>query len=444
MCANCPFALLLPGQKNTPPPLPKRQPVDSVTTSATMGTTTTTSTSTAVSNAENCFQVAGEGVAWWLCGCAGLVAGIVAVGGLTRLTRSGLSMVDWKPHGGLPPSGDEEWTVEFEKYKAFPEYQRSDKSMTLSDFKFIYFMEWGHRMLGRTVGLAFVLPAAVFAARGRLTGTLAKRCIGLGALGAAQGAIGWWMVKSGLAEDLLVNAHEPRVSPYRLTVHLTMAFSLYAGLVWTATDIFRATRPQLTKIAADVVGNADIRAALRSLSRRSHMAAGFIGLTVVAGALVAGNDAGRAFNDWPMYAERMIPEGALELEPFYRNFTENSGLVQFNHRNLAYASLLSVGATLLAARSNPILWAALPPVVRALAYALSLTVAAQAGLGICTLMTYVPTELGSLHQCGAVVLWTIALVTANITRASAGKNGINRALLRKLEQSAAAALGKAK
>ena len=278
--------------KNTPPPLPKRQPVDSVTTSATMGTTTTTSTSTAVSNAENCFQVAGEGVAWWLCGCAGLVAGIVAVGGLTRLTRSGLSMVDWKPHGGLPPSGDEEWTVEFEKYKAFPEYQRSDKSMTLSDFKFIYFMEWGHRMLGRTVGLAFVLPAAVFAARGRLTGTLAKRCIGLGALGAAQGAIGWWMVKSGLAEDLLVNAHEPRVSPYRLTVHLTMAFSLYAGLVWTATDIFRATRPQLTKIAADVVGNADIRAALRSLSRRSHMAAGFIGLTVVAGALVAGNDAG--------------------------------------------------------------------------------------------------------------------------------------------------------
>ena len=246
--------------------------------------------------ADACFAKAGEPVAWWLCGCAGMVATIVAVGGLTRLTRSGLSMVDWKPHGGLPPQGDKEWQEEFEKYKLFPEYQRSDKSMTLKDFKFIYHMEWGHRMLGRAVGVVFILPAIVFAARGRITGRLARRCVALAGLGAAQGAIGWWMVKSGLAEELLVHSHEPRVSPYRLTVHLTMAFSLYAGLVWTATDIFRTTRPHLTRLAKDAVASVDFLAALKKLRKSSHMAAGFIGLTAVAGALVAGNDAGYVDN----------------------------------------------------------------------------------------------------------------------------------------------------
>jgi cytochrome c oxidase assembly protein subunit 15 len=201
-------------------------------------------------------------------------------------------MVDWKPHGGLPPRSDAEWHAEFEKYKRFPEYQRSNKSMTLDEFKFIYAMEYGHRMLGRFVGVMFVLPALVFAARRRLTGRLARRCVALGLLGGAQGAIGWWMVKSGLSEELLVRADQPRVSPYRLTVHLCMAFSLYAGLVWTAMDIFRATRPRLGQVLSNALAQADLQAALRLLARRSHMAAGFIGLTVVAGALVAGNDAG--------------------------------------------------------------------------------------------------------------------------------------------------------
>ena len=240
-------------------------------------------------------------MAWWLTGCAGIVASIVAVGGLTRLTRSGLSMVDWKPHGELPPRGDAAWEAEFEKYKLYPEYQRSDKSMTVGDFRFIYLMEWGHRMLGRTVGVAFVLPALYFAARGRLTGRLARRCAVLGTFGAAQGAIGWWMVKSGLSDDLLVRPSDPRVSPYRLTVHLSMAFSLYAGLVWTALDVFRATRPGLASLAAGPLahlaaalpgGCAGVLAALRTLPRYSHLAAGLIGLTIVAGALVAGNDAG--------------------------------------------------------------------------------------------------------------------------------------------------------
>lgn len=399
-----------------------------------MGSSTIPQTTAGASDAS--FLVAGEGVAWWLCGCAGIVAGIVAVGGLTRLTRSGLSMVDWKPQGGLPPSNEETWIAEFQKYKKYPEYQRSAQDMTLSEFKFIFYMEWGHRMLGRTVGLAFLLPAAYFAMRGRLTGTLRRRCAALGLLGAAQGGIGWWMVKSGLSEDLLVRANQPRVSPYRLTVHLSMAFSLYAGLIWTAADIFKATRPQLIRLVADTGNTINITAltqALKKLSGRSAFATLIVGATVVAGALVAGNDAGRAFNDWPFYAERNFPEGSLEMEPWYRNFTENSGLVQFNHRNLAYASIITVGLTLAAAR-NPLLWTTLPPTIRRLVLAVKAIVLAQAALGITTLMTYVPTELGSLHQCGALALWTAALLLANLTRGAAASRGVNRAFLRQLER----------
>jgi len=329
----------------------------------------------------------------WLLGVSGAVFGMVVLGGVTRLTRSGLSMVDWKPQGSLLPSTEEDWTREFEKYKAFPEYKKVNHGMELNEFKNIYFMEWAHRMWGRGLGIVFGLPCVYFVARGSI-----KKLPGMGgilgglfALGGFQGLVGWWMVKSGL-EEQQDSYKEPRVSPYRLTAHLSMALALYSGLLWSGLT---ALNPNLIP---------DPSSALLKARTRLNVGLFIVGFTFLSGAFVAGNDAGRAYNDWPFYAGNWFPKEIWDAKLGYRNFFENTGTVQFDHRTLAYITIITVFS----------LWlnrSGLPKHAVAGHNAMVAAVALQASLGISTLMLFVPTTLGALHQAGALTLWSTLVYT---------------------------------
>jgi cytochrome c oxidase assembly protein subunit 15 len=349
-------------------------------------------------------------VGFWLTGVAAGVYAMVVLGGVTRLTRSGLSIVEWRPAGEPLPSTDSDWDDAFEKYKAFPEYQRVNSRMTLDEFKPIYFMEWAHRMWGRGLGVAFGVPlAALVVARAVPTG-LGPRLFGLLFLGGTQGAIGWWMVKSGLDAKRFAPTDTPRVSPYRLATHLTGAWALYSLLAWTAMDLLRSSTPPTAGglIAARAVRPAAIAAATLA------------GLTTFSGAFVAGNDAGRAYNDWPFFAGQLVPEGIWEDHLGIRNFFENTATVQFDHRSLAYATLASVGV-LHAKMARVGGKAVVPrPVFRG-AVMLGAAVAAQATLGIVTLMLYVPIALGAAHQAGALAVWTSALWTLHSVQSACRK-----------------------
>lgn len=351
-------------------------------------------------------------VAYWLCGCAGMVGGMVLIGGLTRLTISGLSMVDWKPQGSLPPIGRTQWEVEFERYKSYPQWQRSDKNMTLSDFKTIFYWEWGHRMLGRATGLVFAVPLAYFGMRGRIPSWLWPRLGGMFLLGGTQGLIGWWMVKSGLSERTLDPHKVARVSPYRLATHLTLAFTLYSTLVWTAMDLLR---PQISLSSAAAAGFKGPLGRVRLLQLLSRGAGALVFTTVVAGAFVAGNDAGRAYNTFPDMCGEFIPSEAFEMQPLWRNAFENSALVQFNHRYLGMTTASVVGGMLLTARP---VWTLLSTATQISLGAVGGLVVCQVGLGITALLWFVPVELGSAHQVGALSLWTATLVLMHTLRPS--------------------------
>lgn len=339
-------------------------------------------------------------VGFWLTGVAAGVYAMVVLGGVTRLTRSGLSIVEWRPAGEPLPSTDTEWDVAFEKYKAFPEYQRVNSRMTLDEFKPIYFMEWAHRMWGRGLGIAFGVPLAALVVARAVPSGLGPRLFGLLFLGGTQGAIGWWMVKSGLDAKRFAPTDTPRVSPYRLATHLTGAWALYSLLAWTAMDLLRTSTPPTA---------AGLNAA-RAVRPAAIAAATLAGLTTFSGAFVAGNDAGHAYNDWPFFAGRLVPEDIWEDHLGIRNFFENTATVQFDHRSLAYATLASVGVLhVKIARAGG--KAVIPrPVFRG-AIMLGAAVAAQATLGIVTLMLYVPIALGAAHQAGALAVWTSALWT---------------------------------
>lgn len=324
-----------------------------------------------------------------------MVAGMVTVGGVTRLTRSGLSMTDWKLQGSFPPMNDEEWQKEFDRYKTFPEWQQR-KSMTIGEFKYIYFWEWGHRMLGRTVGLAFTVPALYFAARGMIPRHLYPRLALLFGLGGGQGLIGWWMVKSGLDMDPN-QKKEIRVSPYRLATHLSMAFTTYGLLVWTGLDLLHPAS-QMKKIASSL--SDDVLAAAKRSRRFNLHNLGLVAITVLSGAYVAGNDAGRAYNTFPKMGDEWIPEGILDMTPVWRNFVENTATVQFDHRILALSTLTAVSVGYMGAKKalQGAYFKAIPAGTR-LAYHAAMGMAwTQVGLGISTLLLYVPISLAAVHQ----------------------------------------------
>ncbi|KAL3523656.1 hypothetical protein ACH5RR_016490 [Cinchona calisaya] len=304
--------------------------------------------------------------------------------------KSGLSMTDWKFIGGLPPLSGEDWLIEFEKYKQSPEYKRVNKGMSIDDFKFIYWMEYAHRMWGRALGIMLALPFSYFLCKVYITLQLGLRLSGLFALVAGQGLIGWWMIKSGLEEPASEYA-EPSVSPYRLAAHLTY-FS-----------IFVMPEPPAESVAW-VKGAAKVR-------RLSLPVTVLVGLTAVSGAFVAGNDAGHAFNTFLKMGDTWVPENIFSMRPLLRNFFENTSTVQLDHRILATASLVAIGGLWVSARKLE-----LHPAVRSLIGSIVGKAVLRVTLGISTLLSYAPVSLGTAHQAGALTLLTLMLLLSHTVR----------------------------
>ncbi|CAN6479621.1 unnamed protein product [Victoria cruziana] len=339
-------------------------------------------------------------VGMWIFGCAAWVFSMVVLGGVTRLTRSGLSMTDWKFAGGLPPLTEEEWDAEFEKYKQSPEYKRVHRGMNVQDFKFIYWMEYAHRMWGRGLGVIFAVPFTYFLAKGYITRQLGLRLGTLFVLGAGQGFVGWWMVKSGL--EPVSEYVEPRVSAYRLAAHLTSAFVIYCGMLWTGLSVVMPQPP--TGTIEWVRGAAKLRRFVIPISI-------LVGVTSVSGAFVAGNDAGRAYNTFPKMGDTWIPDDIFELKPIFRNFFENTSMVQFDHRILATATLFAVGAMWFATRKLD-----MHPGIRSLIGSTLGMASLQVTLGISALLSYVPVSLGTAHQAGALTLLTMMVILTHTVR----------------------------
>ena len=329
----------------------------------------------------------------WLAFCAAMIFAMVVIGGVTRLTESGLSITEWRPvTGTLPPLSLAEWEAEFAKYQRIPEFREKNASMTLAEFKTIFWWEYVHRLWGRLIGLAFALPLLWFAVTGRVRGALLWKLSGLLALGGLQGAIGWWMVASGLVD-------RTDVSPYRLAVHLSLALVIYALIVNLALDLRNGPGAPRTDGPARPFGRGVIAA---------------IGVTIVAGAFVAGNDAGFVYNTYPLMDGRFVPAGYGDLAPWWTNLFENVAAVQFNHRWLAIATLglglAYVGWVHARVDARP---------ARRLASWLGLARLAQVGLGILALLHAVPVALGAAHQAGAVIVLTLALATHQAAQRSA-------------------------
>lgn len=341
----------------------------------------------------------------WLIVVAALVVATLLVGGATRLTESGLSITEWKPVTGVvPPLTETQWQAEFDKYKTIPQYRELNRGMTLAEFKTIYWWEWGHRLLGRTIGAVFLVPFLFFLWRGWIGPGLRWKLWSLFGLGALQGAVGWWMVYSGLSDRV-------SVSQYRLAFHMTLACVIYAGIVWTLRGLQHngvVPAPPRIRTGAGVL-------ALLVL------------LQIYLGALVAGLDAGLTYNTWPLIDGSLVPsaERLWFLTPAWRNFFENELTVQFVHRVAAY-----------------VLWAAAVlhaiDVARTLRQGAAVTLAAwlavavtlQAAIGIATLLYQVPIGLALLHQGAAIVILTIAVVHAeNLLRRARAESVGARPLL---------------
>ena len=316
----------------------------------------------------------------------------LVVGGATRLTESGLSIVEWKPVTGvLPPLSESDWHAEFTKYQAIPQYRALNRGMSLDAFKVIYWWEWSHRLLARATGGVFLLPFLFFLWRGWVPPKLRNRLWAIFAGGAALGAVGWWMVSSGLSGTLT------SVSQYRLAFHLTLACTIYAAVVWTSQQVL----PRPIVIASSRVRNGALLVAVLVL------------LQIYLGALVAGLDAGMSFNTWPLIDGALVPapERLWFETPLWRNFFENTLTVQFDHRMLAYAIwLLVVAHAVDALRSETDVRARREAVV------LALLVTAQAVLGVATLLLVVPLALAICHQAMAVVVLTAAITHAERLR----------------------------
>lgn len=318
-------------------------------------------------------QVAAPQIRLWLYFVAFLVFCMVIMGGVTRLTDSGLSITEWRPLlGAIPPLNETDWLAAFEKYKLIPEYQIQNKGMELGDFKFIYWWEWAHRFLGRFIGVAFAIPLIYFALTRKIESRLWLRLLAIFVLGGAQGALGWYMVSSGLIDRV-------DVSQYRLAAHLTLAALIFAAVLWVANGV----GPQ-----RHYPSSSDDWFAVFLLV--------LIFLQIAAGGFVAGLDAGQGYATWPKMDGQWIPSGLLHMVPGWKNFFENAMTVQFDHRILAYVILFT---TIIHAWRN----FTLPAMV--LAY----TVFVQACLGILTLLLHVQLAIALVHQAGAMIVLAAAV-----------------------------------
>ena len=325
-------------------------------------------------------------VALWLFICSAMILAILVVGGVTRLTHSGLSIVEWRPIVGIvPPLDQGEWDETFAKYRETPEYRQVNHRMTLAEFKGIFFWEYWHRVLGRLIGAVFLLPFLYFWLRGKIDRPLLPRLLGIFVLGGLQGAMGWYMVKSGLVDD-------PRVSHYRLTAHLSLAFLIFVSMFWLALGLL-AERARQTRDDA-----------LRGLQRMCFWLSILVAYMVVSGGFVAGIRAGKAYNSFPLMNGHLLPPESFTLDPWYLNFFNNMALVQFDHR---------LGAWLLAFLVPWLWWqtrsAAISAPARQAATLLLLVLFVQIALGIATLLLAVPVGLGAAHQGGAMVVLAVLL-----------------------------------
>jgi heme a synthase len=324
----------------------------------------------------------------WFWSIAAMTLAVMVVGGITRLTQSGLSIVDWQPlMGVIPPLNEAQWQETFELYRQYPEYQLRRQGMTLGEFKFIFFWEYLHRLVARMIGVVFLVPFVIFWLRGYFTAPLARRALVLFALGAMQGVLGWVMVQSGLVD-------RPSVSHYRLAAHLGLAFVIFGYAVWLAREVSTAGRT----VAAI---SAPLR---RSMTRGLLLVGGLLGLQVVWGAFVAGLKAGWQYNTFPLMAGRLVPPDLLALQPAWLNFVAYPSAVQWTHRLLGtvlaaaviwlFIHVACAGADRLSARFN---------------VALLSLVSAQYLLGVLTLVYFVPVTLGVLHQAVALVIFGVWL-----------------------------------
>ena len=333
-------------------------------------------------------------VATWLFACCALVFAMVVVGGVTRLTHSGLSIVEWQPIvGTLPPLSDADWRETFTKYQQTPQYRQVNQGMTLAGFKGIFWWEYVHRLLGRLIGIAFFVPLVWFSARREIPRRYAWSLFAIFVLGGLQGAMGWYMVKSGLVDD-------PHVSQFRLTAHLALALLIFAAMFWVGLTLIHPHR-----------------AASGSPPQRSGRAwamgfAVLVFVMAISGGFVAGIRAGFAYNTFPLMNGTFVPAEILVLEPWWRNFFWNMATVQFDHRLIAW----------LIALTAPVLWwklrttEALPARARVGSHLLLAVVMLQIVLGIATLLLVVPIPLAAAHQAGAVLVFAAALNIAHALR----------------------------
>ena len=335
-------------------------------------------------------QAQNRTVAYWLLLCCGLVFIMVVLGGFTRLTGSGLSMVDWRPlMGVLPPMGDAEWQRVFELYQQSPEFQKVNSEFGVHEFKSIFWLEYLHRLLGRMIGLVFFVPFVFFFARGYIQRNEWAKYLLMFVLGGMQGLLGWYMVKSGLVDV-------PRVSQYRLTAHLLAAFTIYAYMFWVAMSLL-FPRPE--------------NAGKHPWYGKTLALAMLISVTIISGGFVAGLRAGKIYNTFPMMGDYWFPPGLMALEPFWRNFFDNMATVQFDHRWLAITTFVLVVVFWFRARK-----ADLPARARPAVNALLHTAVLQVALGITTLLMAVPVVLGAAHQAVAMLLFTVALYLVHALR----------------------------
>ncbi len=328
-----------------------------------------------------------KSIAVWLFVCCAMVFIMVVVGGVTRLTDSGLSIVEWQPVSGtLPPMSQSDWDEFHQKYQQSPQYQQINKGMSVDEFKTIFWWEYIHRVLGRLIGLLFFIPFVYFLIKKQIDKPLGIKLSGIFILGGLQGLMGWYMVMSGLVDD-------PHVSQYRLTAHLGLAFVIFAAMFWVATDLLydRNKSPHNPE-------------ALKGIRRFSIGLSWLIFIMVLSGGLVAGIRAGLAYNTFPLMNGHFIPPEIFMLEPWWRNFFDNMATVQFDHRMIAWILMFTVPYFWFKARKHQ-----LSDSAKLACNLLLIMLVIQVALGISTLLLAVPLILGAAHQGGAMLLFTAAL-----------------------------------
>ncbi|KAL0580785.1 Cytochrome c oxidase assembly protein cox15 [Marasmius crinis-equi] len=393
--------------------------------------------------------LAPKSVGIWLLISSTLVYAIIVVGGVTRLTESGLSITEWKPvTGTIPPLTQQDWEEEFEKYKATPEFKLLNHQFELEDFKRIFFWEWSHRVLGRLIGVAFVGPLAYFAIKRRISKPLAARLGFLGLLIGAQGALGWYMVKSGLAQSLMdTPGAVPRVSQYRLASHLGLAFLLYAGMFATGINVMKESKfvngavDKWMGMTSSAFGDALKKLPVQKFKARAWILTALVFVTALSGAFVAGLDAGLLYNEFPLMGGRLAPprdelmsseyaKKADGSDKWWRNIFENPVTVQFDHRVLSLANSTQhnyaeqamttyLGVSLLFLRARSLRHVLPPTTMKSMNIALAM-VNIQFLLGISTLIHLVPVPLAAAHQAGSVALLTAMIhVLISLRRPSA-------------------------